>query len=132
LLCERIEDERLRRIRDGSCKRERAQQLVINAPWVLGDIMSDPAANNRHRVDAIKTLDSIATPPAQAAADSSRFVIQINLGDDHVEHYSKSRTIDANDVDPYAAPAGTVVALPTKKLKKIAKKSENDDGDEPV
>jgi hypothetical protein len=28
--------------------------------------MSDPGANNRHRVDAVKALDALATPPGQA------------------------------------------------------------------
>jgi hypothetical protein len=53
-LCEAIEPAKERRVRDGSCKRERAQQLIVDAPRVLGSIMSDPGANNRHRVDAIK------------------------------------------------------------------------------
>jgi hypothetical protein len=133
-LIEKVEAEKLRRIRDGSCKRERAQQLVIDAPRVLGDIMSDPAANNRHRVDAIKTLDSIATPPAQvAAADSSRFVITINLSADSatnsetdVIHFDKPIAIGTDDTDH---PNDTVVAIPTKEMKKITKKNENDDAE---
>ena len=38
LLVEKIEAEKIRRIRDGSCKRERAQLLVVKAPDVLGGI----------------------------------------------------------------------------------------------
>jgi hypothetical protein len=102
-LIERIEDERLRRQRSGESKREIAQKHIVKAPAILDSIMSDPGANNRHRVDAIKTLDAIASPPAQAAAaDASRFVIQINLGTDAdgreiVEHYNKPRAIGISD-----------------------------------
>ena len=53
-LIEAIELERVRRVRDGSSKRERAQQLVVKAPDVLGGIMLDASASPRHRVDAIR------------------------------------------------------------------------------
>jgi hypothetical protein len=121
VLIERIEDERLRRQRSGESKREIAQKHIIKAPAILDSIMSDPSANNRHRVDAIKTLDAIAAPPAQTpAADASRFVIQINLGTDAdgreiVEHYNKPRAIgisdDGSSID--AAPQ-ELVAITTK------------------
>ena len=79
---EKIEDEKLRRIHNGQAKRELAQKHVVKAPEVLNDIMLDPAANNRHKVDAIKVLDQLADNGAQAAAESSRFLITINLGTD--------------------------------------------------
>jgi hypothetical protein len=96
--------------------------------------MLDANASPRHRVDAIKTLDQFAANgPEAGAADSTRFIIQINLGDDHVERYNKSRAIDADDVDPDAASQGVVVAIPTKKApKKIAAKKKDDDGGKPV
>jgi hypothetical protein len=97
-LIEAIEAEKVRRIRDGSTKRERAQQLVVKAPDVLGGIMMDPGASPKHRIDASKTLDAFAAGP-QAGAAESRFVIKIDLGGD-VEYYSESRAIDPNDVDP--------------------------------
>jgi hypothetical protein len=131
-LAEAIEAEKLRRVRDGSAKRELAQKHIVRGPDVLNSIMMDAGASPKHRIDASKTLDQFAGSGSDAAAaDSTRFIIQINLGDDHVERYNKSRAIDADDVDPDAASQGVVVAIPTKKSKKIAKKNENDDG-EPV
>jgi hypothetical protein len=109
-----IESERLRRVRNGDCKRERAQQLITKAPTILDGIMSDPNASPRHRVDAIKTLDTFAANGPQGAPASDRFSIVINLGSDIdgkpiVEKYDRSIAIDVNDVDhhhPDAAPQG--------------------------
>jgi len=61
--------------------------------------MRDPNANERHRIDSIKTLDALASTGAEAAAAGARFEITINLGSD-TEHYSKSIAIDPNDTDP--------------------------------
>ena len=64
--------------------------------------MRDPNANERHRINSIKVLDGLASNGAEAAAAGARFEITINLGADHIEHYSKSIAIDpddANDVD---------------------------------
>src|ERR1700751_4563639 len=60
-LVEAIEDEKLRRQFDGRSKRERAQQLIVKAPGILDSIASDNRASPRHRVDAIKPLDGLAT-----------------------------------------------------------------------
>ena len=98
-LIERIEAEKLRRIRNGSTKRERAQKLVAQAPGVLGDIMLDANASPKHRIDASKTLDAFAANGPEAAPAADRFVITINLGAD-VLKFDKSIAIDANDVDP--------------------------------
>jgi hypothetical protein len=134
LLVEKIEAEQTRRIRDGSCKRERAQQLVVDAPQVLGSIMSDPGANNRHRVDAVKALDALATPPGQgAAADASRFSIVINLTADggnpetDIIRFDKPRAIGVSDdgspID--AAPQDVIAAIATNKR-------GNDNGGQPL
>src|SRR5262245_51540834 len=95
-----IEAEKLRRIRNGSTKRERAQQLVAQAPGVLGDIMLDASASPKHRIDASKTLDAFAANGPEAASATDRFQIVINLGDGVVERYDKSIAIDPNDIDP--------------------------------
>jgi hypothetical protein len=55
-----IEAESVRRIRDGSAKREKSQQLITKAPNILDSIATDPNASPRHRVDAIKVLDDFA------------------------------------------------------------------------
>src|SRR5262249_51856679 len=82
-LVEAIENEKLRRIRNGSAKREKAQAHITKAPDILEKIMSDESANPRHRVDSIKALDAIADPGPQATPATDRFVINIDLGQDY-------------------------------------------------
>ena len=105
-----------RRLRTGATKRERAQIEIVDAPPILGGIMRDPNANERHRIDSIKTLDALASTGAEAAAAGARFEITINLGADHIEQYSKSIAIDANDTDPNDIDPGVIAAIATKKL----------------
>ena len=125
-LVERIEAEKIRRIRDGSAARESAQRIFTSAPTVLGGILHDENANARHRIESAKELRQIATPPSDPAPESDRFVITINLGGDVVEHYNKSIAIDANDVDD-------ISGTPPKSLAVIAANKREDDGSgEPV
>jgi hypothetical protein len=112
-LVELVEAAKLRRLRTGATKRERAQIEIVDGPPILGKIMRDPGANARHVIDAVKVLDGLASTGAEAAAAGARFEITINLGADHIEHYSKSIAIDPNDTDPNA-PA-VVAAIATKK-----------------
>ena len=51
VLIEKIEAEKVRRIRNGRAKREKAQQLVVQAPDVLGGIMLDASASPKHRIE---------------------------------------------------------------------------------
>lgn len=116
-LIEAVEAEKVRRIRDGSTKREKAQQLVVQAPGVLGGIMLDASASPRHRVDAIRTLDGFAANGPAGAPASDRFQITINLGAD-VLKFDRSievnpHDVDPNDVDP--APQGLLPVIATKK-----------------
>jgi hypothetical protein len=91
-----VEDEKIRRMRSGQQKREKAQLLVVRAPDILDGIMSNPDVSPRHRIDAIKTLDDFsATGPASAPA-ADRFIITINLNGD-VEHYNKAINVTPND-----------------------------------
>jgi hypothetical protein len=117
-LVEAIEDEKVRRIRSGNTKRERAQVLVTEAPNVLGSIMNDPSASPRHRVDACKTLDTFAANGPEAAPASDRFVITINLGSDTLR-FDKSIAPNANDIDPFndvdATPQDVIAAIATTK-----------------
>jgi hypothetical protein len=127
-LIRKVEQESIRRVRDGSAKKERSQQLITKAPNILDSIMSDPAQSARHRVDAIKTLDGMAAPLAAAAAgQSDRFIISIILNSDdgsapHTLHFDKSRTIDPHDVDR----ANDIDTTPWEML--AAKKTDGDDG----
>jgi hypothetical protein len=81
-LVEAIEDEKIRRMRSGATKREKAQQLVLAAPDVAAKIMLDDGANARHRLDACKVLDDFSATGATAAPAGDRFQITINLGAD--------------------------------------------------
>jgi hypothetical protein len=74
-----IESESVRRIRDGSSKREKSQQLITKAPDILDSIASDVSASPRHRVDAIKTLDGMAAVGPQGVPAADRFIISIVL-----------------------------------------------------
>ena len=113
-----IEAEKIRRIRNGDTKRERAQRLVAQTPDVLGDIMLDTSASPKHRIDSAKALDAFAVNGPEAALASDRFQITINLGSD-VLHFDKSIAIDANDVDPFngtdTTPPGLLAAIAAKK-----------------
>jgi hypothetical protein len=76
---EKIDDERIRRIRDGSAKRESAQKHVVRAPDVMAGIMNDVRASPKHRIDSAKVLDQFAGSGPQGAQAGERFIIQINL-----------------------------------------------------
>ena len=65
-LIEAIEAEKARRIRNGSTKRERAQQLVVQAPDVLGGIMLDASASPKHPTEAPPSPEIIRMGPAAA------------------------------------------------------------------
>src|SRR5215813_9220201 len=68
---ERVELEKTRRIRSGATKRELAQLRVVAAPDVLSEILMDPKANARHRIDASKALDDLAGfAPQRSAVDN--------------------------------------------------------------
>jgi hypothetical protein len=77
-LVEAIEAEKMRRVRNGSAKRELAQKHIVRAPDILNTIMKDNA-NARHRVDSIKALDALADNGPQATPAADRFVIKIDL-----------------------------------------------------
>jgi hypothetical protein len=123
VLIEKIEAEKVRRIRNGSTKRERAQKLVVQAPDVLGGIMLDASASPKHRIDSAKALDAFAANGPEAAPASDRFQITINLGAD-VLHFDKSIAVDANDVDPFNDTDTTAQGL----LAAIAANKRKDDG----
>jgi len=121
-LIELVEAAKLRRIRTGATKRERAQIEIVDGPPILGKIMRDPNANARHVIDAVKTLDTLASTGAEAAAAGARFEITINLGSD-TEHYSKSIAIDPNDTDPNDVDTTNVIAAIT-----MNKSKDSDNG----
>ena len=81
-LVELVEAAKLRRIRTGATKRERAQIEIVDGPPALAKIMRSADSNARHIIDSVRALDALATGGAEAAAAGARFEIFINLGAD--------------------------------------------------
>src|SRR5262249_46775629 len=93
-----IEAEKVRRIRNGSSARERAQQLFATAPDVLGKILNDDSASPRHRIESAKELRAVAANSPEAAPTSDeKFTIVINLGNDQKLRIDKATGIIPND-----------------------------------
>jgi hypothetical protein len=88
-----IQAERERRVRSGVAAQESAAKLFAKAPEVLGTILNDKFASPRHRIESARELRQTASGPAgaESTADAGeKFIITINLGADHVEHYEKT------------------------------------------
>src|SRR5262245_37375393 len=81
-LVDAIEAEKVRRVRDGSFKRERAQQHITKGPDILESIMSDPKQSAKHRIDSAKALDQFAGNTPDAAEQPDRIIIRIDMGAD--------------------------------------------------
>jgi hypothetical protein len=77
-----VTEEKVRRIRNGTSAREKAQLKFIAAPDVLGNILSDDSASPRHRIEASRELRAVAAVGPEATPTAERFVITINLGSD--------------------------------------------------
>jgi hypothetical protein len=115
-----IEDEKIRRVRNGTHAREKAQQVFVKVPDVLDEILSDKNASPRHRIESSRELRAIANVGPEAQPTADRYVIQINLGADYKLRFDKSITPVANDKD---------VEIIEQKLLPM---SEEDNGGQPV
>jgi hypothetical protein len=93
-LVEAIEAEKMRRVRNGAAKRELAQKHIVKGPTVLSKIMDDEGQNSRHRIDAVKALDSLAEPEPRRGIDQDRVIIRIDLTAD-----AKLKGIEPNPND---------------------------------
>jgi hypothetical protein len=107
LLVEMVEAEKIRRIRNGSFKRERAQQHIVRGPDVLAAIMDDPKQSAKHRIDSAKVLNDFADPgPSRFAPEQDRVVVRIDLtaGGGEVLEFNKALKVDpnANTIDSTA------------------------------
>src|SRR5262245_5597251 len=81
---EKIEAEKIRRTRSGITARERAQVLFAAAPMTLGAILNNDKTPVRNRIEAAREIRAVAATGADAIATSEeRFVIRIDLGQDH-------------------------------------------------
>jgi hypothetical protein len=71
------------RVRNGAAAREKAQQVFVEAPTVLGEILSDKSANPRHRIEASRELRATASVGPEAQPTTEMFTININIGEDY-------------------------------------------------
>ena len=62
--------------------------------------MLDASASPKHRINSAKALDALAANGPESVPASDRFIIQINIGD-VTERYSRSISINPDDIDPY-------------------------------
>jgi len=122
-LVERIEAAKLRRIRTGTTKRERAQIEVADAPPILGNILRDTSASARHRVDAAKALDAFAGNGPEATPAAERFSIVINLSADEKIRIDKPIRPGPDDGEVIDQELLPMIA---------AKNREDNDGGEPL
>jgi hypothetical protein len=97
-----IENEKIRRMRNGSAKREKAQLLVLQAPGVLSNLLLDEKVSPRFRIDSAKTLDALAAngPTSVPVGDKFQIILNLGTGSDGkeiVETYDKSVSICVDD-----------------------------------
>jgi hypothetical protein len=72
-----IEEEKIRRIRNGSSAREQAQILYKDTPSVLGGILNDDGASPRHRIESAREIRQIAANgPEDRTADRFQIIIR--------------------------------------------------------
>jgi hypothetical protein len=89
-LVKAVRAEKERRVLNGVAAREAAARSFVKAPAILDEIMTNDLSNPKHKIEAIRELrqtaigESIEGPP-----ESERFIITINLGEGHVEHFDK-------------------------------------------
>jgi len=127
-LVRRIEACKLQRIRSGQTKRERAQIEIVDGPQILGKIMRDPTANQRHVIDSVKALDALAAPEPAAAqvGPDERVVVVINLGNDEKLKFDKSIRPTPNDNDV------EIIKPPQELLAIAAAKRKEGGGGQPI
>src|SRR5262249_6843388 len=101
---EAVELERIRRVRDGSFKREKSQQHVTRAPDVLAGIMDDPKQSAKHRIDSAKVLDSFSGNGPKDAPEQDRIVIRIDMAADTRTKGRKSTPADVLVVETTVRP----------------------------
>lgn len=116
-LIEAIQAEKVRRIRNGSSAREKAQQLFVKAPDVLDSILSDDKASPRYRIEASKELRMVANNGPETIPAADRFIITINLGEDHKLVINKPIAVGPDDGEIINHEPQAMIA---------AKKDEND------
>jgi hypothetical protein len=118
-----IEDEKIRRVRNGAHAREKAQQVFVKAPDVLDEILSDKSASPRHKIESSRELRAIAAVGPEARPTEERYSIVINLGEDHKLVIDKPIRPTAHDTEVIEQELIPMIA---------AKNREGNGGGEPI
>src|SRR5262245_14987850 len=132
-LIEAIELEKMRRIRNGTTAREKAQTHFATAPDILNNIMQDGGASPRHKIESAKALGQIAAGPEATApaASMERFQITIVMGSETVV-YDSPKTIEPNASSSlktgYNATEDAVDQLSTELISFITSKKKDGGG----
>ena len=116
-LVEQIENEKLRRCRNGQSAREKAQVHFVDAPDIYSKILKDEHTSPRARLEAGRELRVVAANDEAGVNAGQTFVININLAG-KTERYEKiinprhdAAIDDAGDEIP--TPWGLIAAKPT-------------------
>jgi len=91
-----IRAERERRVRSGTAVREAAAKHLVKGPGILDQIMTGADSHPKHKIEAFKELrhTAIGSDSTDKLPESEKFIITINLGEGHIEHYDKPRKPD--------------------------------------
>jgi hypothetical protein len=84
----RVRREKERRVRVGEAARERAAFLFVNCRDVLDDIIRDPAASPRHKVESIRELRQIAAVGRQVNAKGLLSILILGRGTSSTSRWS--------------------------------------------
>jgi hypothetical protein len=99
-----VREEHQRRIKSNQSAQELAAREFSTAPRILGDILRDPGANARHKIEAHRELraTAIGAGPESSNRDAGdRYTITINLGRDESGQDEKI-IVDAGNIKPRA------------------------------
>jgi hypothetical protein len=121
-----------RRIHDGSAAREKAAYYFTQAPDVLNDILHDPAASPRHKIESARELRATAAVGSEnkPANDRERFTIRIDLSAGGNKDNVIVRTFDTPAQDENE-PLKTIELEDNKPMKLIERDEEDDDYEPP-
>ena len=94
-----IKAERQRRIRSGEAARESAQQHFARAPSILARILEDEGVSPRARIEAARELRQAAGDARENSGTGEKFIIMIDLGEDHrlVKEFNQPVRIPCDD-----------------------------------
>jgi hypothetical protein len=96
-----VRHERERRIMNGAAVAEAARRQHVNAPSVLGSILSNDGVSPRHRIEAARELRAIAIDNGRSEGHAhEKFTVIINIGKDEKLVFAKDRLPNNQIIGP--------------------------------